>query len=149
MGPRPTLLHPGFQDASLEMRLAQLLRQQAPEDRMESKVRQLAEAQLSPKLPCNPRPTVSLTGLPWQDLPVSSALSGLSILTSWMWRPAPKPGDIAPTRAHWPSYSYLRPLAGRLSTVGLQSLGVAVSSAPSGPHLLDMRQTKSSPSPSL
>ena len=112
------------------MRLARLLRQQAPEDRMESKVRQLAEVQLSPKLPCNPRPTVPLTGVPWQDLPVSLALSGLSIPTMLRMRqPAPKQGDIAPTRVHWPWHSYLRPLTGRPSTVGLQSPGVAVSSA--------------------
>lgn len=116
----------GFQDASLETRLAQLLRHQAPEDRTESKVRQLAEARLSPKLPCNPRPTLPVTGLPWQHLPVSLALSGLSILTmSWMWRPAPRQGDTAPTRAHRPSYSYLRPRTGCLSPVTLQSPGVA------------------------
>ena len=51
------------------MRPAQLLRHQAPEDRMESKVRQLAEARLSPKLPCNPRPT-----LPWSPLAGSSCV---------------------------------------------------------------------------
>lgn len=49
--------------AAVEMSLAQLLRQRALEDRTVSKVRKLAETQLSPRLPSNPRPTFPITGL--------------------------------------------------------------------------------------
>lgn len=67
MGPQRKLLHPGvlkIPKAAVDMKLAWLLRQRVPEDTPVPTIRKLAEAQLTPKFPSNPRLSFPLLASP-------------------------------------------------------------------------------------
>lgn len=130
-------------EAAAAMRLAQLLRQRAFEDKAVSEVRKLAEAQLSPRLPSNPKPSFLLTGLPKRDLPASFSLSGL-------FHPHDTVDAAARTRSsetllpaeRMGCPTLLRGLPGCRSAVAPELPGAATLSAPRDPHLLDVRQSR-------